>query len=104
MGRKKIKPFFEGLEVIDAGSRGKAVAKAPDGRIVFIPNAVPGDVVSVQTTRKRKGFYEGFVTELLQPSGERVSPKCVHFGTCGGCKWQHMDYTAQLKYKEKEVT
>ena len=104
MGRKKIKPFFEGLEVIDAGSKGKAVAKAPDGRIVFIPNAVPGDVVSVQTTRKRKGFYEGFVTELLQPSGERVSPKCVHFETCGGCKWQHMDYAAQLKYKEKEVT
>ena len=104
MGRKKIKPLFEGLVVIDAGSRGKAVAKAPDGRIVFIPNAVPGDIVSVQTTRKRKGYYEGFVTELLQPSVERVTPKCVHFNTCGGCKWQQMDYGAQLKYKEKEVT
>ena len=104
MGRKKVKPFFEALEVIDAGARGKAVAKAPDGRIVFIPNAVPGDVVSVQTIRKRKGFYEGFVTEILKASTDRVTPKCVHFETCGGCKWQQMNYEAQLRYKQKEVT
>lgn len=103
MGRKKAKPFFEALEVIDAGARGKAVAKAPDGRVVFVPNAVPGDVVSVQTTRKRKGFYEGFVTQVLKASTDRVIPKCVHFETCGGCKWQQMDYRAQLRYKEKEV-
>ena len=104
MGRNKVKPFFEALEVIDAGARGKAVAKAPDGRIVFIPHAVPGDVVSVQTSRKRKGFYEGFVTKILKASTDRVTPKCVHFQTCGGCKWQQMDYEAQLRYKEKEVT
>lgn len=103
MGRKKAKPHFEGLEVIDAGSRGKAVAKAPDGRIVFVPNAVPGDVVSVQTIRKRKGFYEGFVTEVLKGSADRVQPKCIHFETCGGCKWQQMAYGAQLRFKEKEV-
>ena len=103
MSRKRAKPFFESLEVIDAGAKGKAVAKAPDGRIVFMANAVPGDRVSVQTTKRRKGYYEGFVTELLHPSEDRVSPKCSHFGTCGGCKWQHMDYQAQLRYKEKEV-
>lgn len=89
--------------MIDAGSRGKAVAKAPDGRIVFVPNAVPGDVVSIQTIRKRKGFYEGFVTEVLKESEDRVPPKCIHFETCGGCKWQHMAYEAQLRFKEKEV-
>lgn len=103
MGRKKSRPFFESLEVTDAGSRGKAVAKAPDGRVVFVSRAVPGDQVSVQTTRKRKGFYEGFVTEILKPSADRTEAKCAHFGTCGGCKWQHMAYSAQLKYKQKEV-
>ncbi|MEJ2162195.1 MAG: 23S rRNA (uracil(1939)-C(5))-methyltransferase RlmD [Robiginitalea sp.] len=103
MGRKRNKPFFESLEVIDAGAKGKAVAKAPDGRVVFIASAIPGDVVSVQTTKKRKGYYEGFVTELHQRSEDRVPPKCPHFGTCGGCKWQHMDYQAQLKFKGKEV-
>ena len=103
MSRKRTKPFFESLEVIDAGSKGKAVAKAPDGRVVLMANAVPGDVVSVQTTRKRRGYYEGFVTEVLRESGDRIPPKCTHFGTCGGCKWQHMSYGAQLKYKQKEV-
>lgn len=103
MARRKIKPFFDALEVIDAGAKGKAVAKAPDGRIVFITNAVPGDRVSVQTTKKRKGYYEGFVTELLNASGDRIEPKCMHFGTCGGCKWQNMDYQAQLRFKQKEV-
>ena len=103
MGRKKSRPFFESLEVIDAGAKGKAVAKAPDGRVVFMANAVPGDRVSVQTTRQRRGYYEGIVTELLEASADRVSPKCSHFGTCGGCKWQHMSYSAQLKFKQKEV-
>jgi len=104
MRKRKIKPHFENLRVIDAGSKGKAVAKAPDGRVVFISGAVPGDLVSVQTTRKRKGYFEGFVTELHEASPDRVTPKCIHFGTCGGCKWQHMSYEAQLKFKQKEVT
>ena len=103
MSRKKEKPFFGSLEVIEAGYKGKAVAKAPDGRVVLLSNAVPGDLVSVQTTRQRRGFYEGVVTELLQASPDRITPKCRHFGTCGGCKWQHMAYDAQLKYKQKEV-
>ncbi|MCO5723763.1 23S rRNA (uracil(1939)-C(5))-methyltransferase RlmD [Robiginitalea marina] len=103
MARRKENPVFHGLEVIDAGAKGKAVAKAPDGRVVFLKNAVPGDRVSVQVTKKRKGYYEGFVTELLEPSTLRIEPRCLHFGTCGGCKWQNMGYPAQLKFKEKEV-
>ncbi len=103
MRKRKVRPHFEDLRVIDAGSKGKAVAKAPDGRIVFISGAVPGDLVSVQTTRKRKGYYEGYVTAIQEASEDRVTPKCVHFGTCGGCKWQNMSYEAQLKFKQKEV-
>ncbi|MDM9631977.1 23S rRNA (uracil(1939)-C(5))-methyltransferase RlmD [Robiginitalea aurantiaca] len=103
MRKRKVRPHFEDLRVIDAGSKGKAVAKAPDGRIVFISGAVPGDLVSVQTTRKRKGYYEGYVTAIQEASEDRVTPKCIHFGTCGGCKWQNMSYEAQLKFKQKEV-
>lgn len=94
---------FEDLQVIDAGAKGKAVAKAPDGRVVFIDNAVPGDVVNVQTYRKRKGFYHARVTEVVSYSDKRSTPVCEHFGTCGGCKWQNMQYESQLFYKEKEV-
>lgn len=94
---------FEDLQVIDAGAKGKAVAKAPDGRVVFIDNAVPGDVVNVQTYQKRKGFYHARVTEVVSYSDKRSTPACEHFGTCGGCKWQNMQYESQLFYKEKEV-
>ena len=94
---------LEHLEVIDAGAKGKAVAKAPDGRVVFIDNAVPGDVVNVQTYKKRKGFYHARVTDIIEYSDKRTTPVCEHFGTCGGCKWQNMEYESQLYYKQKEV-
>ncbi len=103
MGRRTERPFFEKLEVTGAGARGKAIAKAPDGRVVFISNAVPGDLASVQVIKKRKGFYEGRATEILRPSADRVAPKCIHFGLCGGCKWQDMAYEAQLRHKQQEV-
>ena len=104
MARKNRKQVFTNLEVIDAGAKGKTVAKAPDGKVVFIPNAVPGDVVDVQTFKKRKAYYEGKAIAFHKLSDKRTEPKCEHFGTCGGCKWQHMDYEHQLYYKQKEVT
>lgn len=103
MSRKNRRKLFEDLEVIDAGAKGKAVAKAPDGRVVFISNAVPGDVVTVQTTKKRKSYYEGTATAFSKLSEKRTDPKCDYFGTCGGCKWQHMSYEHQLYYKQNEV-
>ncbi|MBT8254622.1 MAG: 23S rRNA (uracil-5-)-methyltransferase RumA, partial [Bacteroidia bacterium] len=103
MARKNRKQFFQNLEVIDAGAKGKAIAKAPDGRVIFLSYAVPGDVVDVETFKKRKGYYEGRVTTLQKSSDKRVEPRCKHFGLCGGCKWQNMDYQAQLFYKQKEV-
>lgn len=104
MARKNRKQVFTNLEVIDAGAKGKTVAKAPDGKVVFIPNAVPGDVIDVQTFKKRKAYYEGKAIAFHKLSDKRTEPKCEHFGTCGGCKWQHMDYEHQLYYKQKEVT
>ena len=103
MARRKKHLFFEDLEVTGAGARGKAIAKAPDGRVVFITNAVPGDRVSVQILKKRKGYYEGRATQILKESKYRIPAKCLHFGTCGGCKWQQMSYEAQLKFKQEEV-
>lgn len=103
MSRKNNKPFFDQVEVIDAGAKGKGVAKAPDGRIIFLPYAVPGDVVAVQTLKKRKAYFEGKVTTLYKPSDKRAEPVCEHFGVCGGCKWQNMAYEYQLHYKKKEV-
>tara|TARA_B110001469_G_scaffold17644_1_gene17908 strand:- start:2798 stop:4219 length:1422 start_codon:yes stop_codon:yes gene_type:complete len=103
MGRRNKNKVFSNLEVIDAGAKGKTIAKAPDGKVVFLPNAVPGDIVDVQTFKQRTGYYEGKATVFHKLSDKRTQPACEHFGTCGGCKWQHMDYSHQLFYKEKEV-
>ncbi|NNK83807.1 MAG: 23S rRNA (uracil(1939)-C(5))-methyltransferase RlmD [Flavobacteriaceae bacterium] len=101
--RRNKKQVFTNLEVVDAGAKGKTIAKAPDGKVVFLPNAVPGDVVDIQTFKKRKTYYEGKAITFHKLSDKRTEPKCSHFGTCGGCKWQHMDYKHQLHYKQKEV-
>jgi 23S rRNA (uracil1939-C5)-methyltransferase len=103
MARKNNRVVFENVEVVDAGAKGKAVAKAPDGRVIFINNAVPGDVVTVQTFKKKKAFYEASVTSISKYSEKRVEPVCPYFGVCGGCKWQNLGYEHQLYYKQKEV-
>ncbi|MEW7281099.1 23S rRNA (uracil(1939)-C(5))-methyltransferase RlmD [Aquimarina sp. 2201CG1-2-11] len=103
MARKKRRQVFENIEVIDAGAKGKSIAKAPDGKVIFINNAVPGDVVDIQTTKKRKAYYEGSATAFHSLSDKRAEPVCSHFGTCGGCKWQFMGYEHQLAFKQQEV-
>ncbi|MBD0831773.1 23S rRNA (uracil(1939)-C(5))-methyltransferase RlmD [Aestuariibaculum sediminum] len=104
MSRKKRKQLFTNVEVVDAGAKGKTIAKAPDGKVIFLPNAVPGDVVDVQTFKARKAYYEGKATVFHKLSDKRTAPACEHFGVCGGCKWQDMAYEHQLYYKQKEVT
>ena len=101
--RRSNRVILENLQVIDAGAKGKAIAKAADGRVVFINNAVPGDIATVQTTKKRKAYFEGTAISFSKLSEKRTEPLCEHFGTCGGCKWQHMSYEHQLHYKQKEV-
>ena len=103
MRKRKARQVFEQVDVIDAGAKGKSVGKAPDGRTVFIKNAIPGDVVDVQTIKKRKSYFEAEVIHFHHLSDKRADPRCEHFGICGGCKWQNMQYKHQLFYKEKEV-
>ena len=104
MRRRNKNKLFEAVEVVDAGAKGKSIAKSPDGRVIFVNNAVPGDVIDVQTTKKRKSYFEGTAVNFHSYSDKRVEPVCQHFGTCGGCKWQFMDYKYQLDYKQQEVT
>jgi 23S rRNA (uracil1939-C5)-methyltransferase len=100
---KANKPkFFENVQIIDIAEEGKGVGKADDF-VLFVDKAVPGDVADVQVYRSKKNFGEGKITELKQASEYRTQAFCEHFGTCGGCKWQHMTYEAQLKFKQKSV-
>ncbi|WP_411766871.1 23S rRNA (uracil(1939)-C(5))-methyltransferase RlmD [Winogradskyella sp. A3E31] len=101
--RKSKRKVFTNIEVVDAGAKGKSIAKADDGRVIFLNNAIPGDVVDIQTHKKRKSYFEGKAIAFHKLSDKRTEPKCEHFGTCGGCKWQSMDYQFQLEYKQKEV-
>ena len=104
MKRKRTERIvFENVEVLDAGAKGVSVAKAPDGKVIFIPNVVPGDVVDIQTVKKRKAYYEGIAINIHSYSKNRIEPVCQHFGACGGCKWQNMSYEQQLFYKNQEV-
>ncbi len=97
------KKFIQNISVVDIAEEGKGVGKA-DELVLFIEKAVPGDVVDVELLRKKKNFAEAKITQLVKPSEHRVEPFCPHFGVCGGCKWQHMTYDAQLIYKQKSVT
>lgn len=100
--RNQSLPFLEKVEIIDAGAEGKAVARV-NNRVVFIPFGVPGDIVDVQVTRKKKAFFEGRIVNFHEYSPYRVEPVCSHFGLCGGCRWQNMDYEKQLYFKQKQV-
>jgi 23S rRNA (uracil1939-C5)-methyltransferase len=100
---KKIHPIFENVEIIAAAAEGKALARV-DNMVIFVPNAVPGDVADIQITKKEKKFFEGKAIRFEKYSDKRTAPVCEHFGVCGGCKWQHMDYHWQLHYKQQQVT
>ena len=90
------------LEITGISSEGKGVGRV-DGKVVFVKETVPGDVVKARIVGKKKKFLEAYAEELIEKSGERIEPFCEHFGLCGGCKWQHMGYDAQLKYKQEHV-
>jgi 23S rRNA (uracil-5-)-methyltransferase RumA len=100
--RNKEKPLFENVLITDVAAEGKALARVND-KVLFVPFAVPGDVVNVQVTRKRTSYMEGYITEYVKLSPIRQEPFCEHFGTCGGCKWQFLPYAEQLNFKQKQV-
>ncbi|MDO7745143.1 MAG: 23S rRNA (uracil(1939)-C(5))-methyltransferase RlmD [Pedobacter sp.] len=90
------------LSIIDIAEEGKGVGKA-DELVVFVDKAVPGDIADVRIVKKKKNLAEAVIETLHTPSVHRTDPFCQHFGTCGGCKWQHMQYDAQLQFKQKNV-
>jgi len=100
--RKKKKPYYEKVRIQDIGAEGKALAKVNDV-VVFTKLAIPGDVVDLQVTKKRKKYQEALVTKVHEFSPDRIEAFCDHFGICGGCKWQNLPYDKQLYYKQKQV-
>lgn len=97
------KKFLQNIQVIDIAEEGKGVGKSDD-LVIFIDKAVPGDIVDVELMRRKKKFFEARIQNLVKPSEHRTEPFCQHFGICGGCKWQHLNYDAQLQFKQKSVS
>lgn len=103
MARKRKKlPIFENVTIIDAGAEGKAVAKVNE-MVLFVNGGIPGDICNIQITKKKKNFLEGHPIKFIKKSEKRRDAFCKHFGTCGGCKWQELNYDDQLLYKQKQV-
>lgn len=102
MGRRD-RELFQNIEIETVAAEGKSLAHV-NGKVIFVPFAVPGDVVDIQVKIKRKGYMEGYVTNMIKPSPDRIEPFCSHFGVCGGCKWQSLPYSTQLQFKQQQVT
>ena len=102
MGRRKELPLLEKVRITDIGAEGNALARV-DNLVVFVPMLIPGDIVDIKVIKKRKKYLEGRVVKFHEYSSDRIKPRCIHFGVCGGCKWQHLPYRLQLHYKEKQV-
>lgn len=100
---RKLDETIEGLTIESLAAEGKSVAHTPDGQVVFVEFAVPGDVVDIRLTRKKKAYAEGRIIRIVKPSPERLEPFCRHFGICGGCKWQPLPYEIQLAAKQRQV-
>jgi 23S rRNA (uracil1939-C5)-methyltransferase len=95
-------PLLEKVMITDIGAEGNAIARI-DNQVVFVPMLIPGDVVDIRVRKKRRKYLEGSVVRFHEYSPDRISPRCAHFGVCGGCKWQHLPYDKQLFWKEKQV-
>ena len=102
MGRKKNDIILENVLIEAVAAEGKAIAKV-DGTVVFVQFAVPGDIVDVRITKKKKNYMEGCILRIVKPSEKRLEPFCSHFGVCGGCKWQPLPYEMQLQAKQQQV-
>lgn len=94
--------IIENLVVETMAAEGKCVSRI-DGKVIFIEGGAPGDTVDVQIYKMKSSFLEGKVTAIKSYSPNRVDPFCIHFGTCGGCSWQHIAYETQLQYKQQQV-
>ena len=103
MARKKKEfPLLEQIKITGVAAEGKALARVND-LVVFVPYVVPGDVVDLKIRRKKHSYAEAEAVKFYEYSSERAVPFCKHYGVCGGCKWQCLEYGHQLKYKQQQV-
>lgn len=102
MKKKKNLPLYENVEITGIAAEGKAITRIND-MVVFVPYCVPGDIVDLQITRRKHSFMEARVERLVKPSEQRCEPICKHYGECGGCKWQILPYTEQLRHKQQQI-
>ncbi len=100
--KKKPFPILENVTITDIAAEGKSLVRIND-MVVFVPWVIPGDVVDLQIRRKKHSYAEAEAVRIITPSPLRQAPMCVHFGVCGGCKWQMLPYEEQLKFKQKQV-
>ena len=100
--RNKKNIVLEEVMVENYAAEGKSLARR-DGKVVFIENVVPGDVVDIRLSKNKKDWAEGYPIQFRAYSKERVEPFCQHFGVCGGCQWQMLPYKKQLEYKQQQV-
>ncbi len=104
MARNKSKNLIlENIKLTSAGAKGVSIGKTDEGKTVIVSGGVPGDVVNAKVRKVKSKYFEAEVVDVLEKSPFRVEPKCIHFGTCGGCKWQNMSYEQQLFFKQDEV-
>ena len=101
--KRKKKYTVENLTIAAYAAEGKSIAHLDDGKVLFIENVIPGDVVDVFVHKQKKNWAEGRMMRLVQPSPDRLVPFCQHFGVCGGCKWQMLPYEKQLQFKQQQV-
>ncbi|RKT00921.1 23S rRNA (uracil(1939)-C(5))-methyltransferase RlmD [Chryseobacterium defluvii] len=101
--KKKKNIILENIKLLTAGAKGVAIGKTEEGKTVLVSGAIPGDVVNARVKKSKSKYYEAEALEVLEESPFRVEPRCIHFGACGGCKWQNMSYEKQLDFKQEEV-
>lgn len=107
--KRKELPLLKNIEITSVAAEGKAIARAKLSEnsespiVIFIPFGAPGDIADIKIDKKKHSYAEGHIESLVAPSPVRTEPRCRHFTICGGCKWQHLPYQEQLKYKQQQV-
>ncbi len=100
--KKKALPLFN-IQIESYAAEGKSIARLDEGKVLFVDNAIPGDVIDAVIIKDKKSWAQGRTIRLVKPSPQRIEPFCQHFGVCGGCKWQMLPYAQQLIYKQQQV-
>ncbi len=102
-GKKRERKIFTNVKITGIADKGKGVGRSEEGEVIFVERVAPGDIVDVQSLRKKKGVAQGYPIAFHHLSEDRVEPTCEHFEQCGGCKWQHLSYEKQLSEKDRVV-